>query len=128
MLERNQKRSMSDLEIFIKHFVKEYPELKSIQIDEYFSTEKKYFIKIVFSDKETQDYMINTNPNSFYFADLLARGIGYSGIILGYLKIQLEYYINNSEFQYWNDPYFTSTTTTNTTYLSGITYTLTSTS
>jgi hypothetical protein len=97
---------MTNIELFRKHFKKEYSNQEKLiaEIDEHITLHATTWVKIIFVDPEKRKDVLNVNPELFSFADILAKSIGYSGVIVGSMTSVLELYISEGKESNWYEP------------------------
>jgi hypothetical protein len=133
MLERDTEGFMINIDIFIKHFKNEYPneEQYVFEINEHISQDQ-YWVKIIYKDPESKELSLKTNTELFSFSNVLAKSIGYSGVIVGAMQPSLELYMCGDTETRWVEPVLLGTYGTSggygmtgMTYISGVTTTMT---
>lgn len=97
---------MTNLDIFKRHFNNEYPNEKELIIDlnEHVTIHEHKWIKIIFKDKDSQELSLKSNPELFSFSNIIAKSIGYAGVIMGSMQAVLELYICGETETRWYEP------------------------
>lgn len=124
MLERNTERVMTNIDIFRKHFKNEYPneEQYVFEINEHIS-QCEYWVKIIYKDHGSKELSLKTNTELFSFSNILAKLIGYSGVIVGAMQPLLEFYMCGNTETRWVEPVLSGMYGTSGGYgMSGMTY------
>ena len=95
---------MTAIELFRKYFENEYPNENQtiVEIEEHKTVQDTIWVKIIFKDPELRKSTLTSNPDLFSFADILAKTIGYTGVIVGSMTTVLELYIcGDTESRWW---------------------------